>query len=370
MQNPEAPAGPATSKSPPPGGPVATIQPESPPKSGPSRPLLIVLLLLAAIGAWGGWQFLADRPFETTDDAFVEGHIVEIGPQVSALVLGVHFLENQRIKQGSLMVDLDPRDFEAKLAEAKAKEESAQTRLAESVSQQSVAKATVGQSEAEVEIARANAENSENDLKRNQSLNTGNVISKREYDNAVAVARTTRAALQAAEKRLAASRAQEAEVQAQVETARAAIHEAQVQVRQAELQLSYTKIKAPSPGRIARKSVEPGAYAQPGQSLFSIVTDDFWVVANFKETQLRDMRPGQPVQLRVDAFGSEPLTGHVDSIQPGTGARFSALPPENATGNYVKIVQRVPVKILIDEPLEKLERLAPGLSVVPRVKVR
>jgi membrane fusion protein (multidrug efflux system) len=322
------------------------------------------------MASWGGWRYWSDRPFETTDDAFVEGHVVEISPQIAAPVLQVHFQENQRVKQGDLLVEMDPRDFEAKLSEAKSKEASNQARLAEAVAQQVVTQASVGQAEAELEAARANAENSESDLKRNDTLNTDHVISKREYDNALALARTTRAALQAAEKKLAAVRAQHTQSEAQILTARASIQESAVQIQQAELQLSYTRITSPVSGRIARKSVEPGAYMQPGQTLFGIVPDNLWVVANFKETQLRDMKPGQPVELRVDSMGGPALKGHVDSIQPGTGARFSALPPENATGNYVKIVQRVPVKIVFDEPSEKIERLAPGLSVVPRVKVR
>jgi membrane fusion protein (multidrug efflux system) len=221
-----------------------------------------------------------------------------------------------------------------------------------------------------LESARASSENAEADLKRNQTLESGAVISKREFDNAVAAARTTRAALQAAEKKLLASRAQQAAAAARTRSAHAAIEEARVRVRQAELQLSYTRVTAPATGRVARKNVEPGSYAQPGQALFSIVPYNFWVVANFKETQLRDMRPGQTVELHVDAFGDRPLKGVVDSLQAGTGARFSALPPENATGNYVKIVQRIPVKIRIDEPPDIIKRLTPGFSVVPKVRVR
>src|SRR4029077_5032858 len=137
-----------------------------------------------------------------------------------------------------------------------------------------------------------------------------------------------------------------------------------------ELNLSYTKITAPETGRITKKAVEPGDYVQTGQAIFSIVPDDVWVTANFKETQLTHMRPGQKVTIKVDAFPGRTLEGHVDSIQSGTGERFSLLPPENATGNYVKVVQRVPVKIAIDTPEDPNFRLAPGMSVVPKVTVR
>ncbi len=152
--------------------------------------------------------------------------------------------------------------------------------------------------------------------------------------------------------------------------ATAQIGQLEAAVRQAELDISYTKISAPESGRITRKSVEPGAYVQVGQTLFSVVPDRAWVVANFKENQLRHMRPGQPARIRVDAYPDRVFNGHVDSIQAGSGARFSLLPPENATGNYVKVVQRVPVKILFDDPPEPDRPLGPGMSVVPEVTVR
>jgi membrane fusion protein (multidrug efflux system) len=145
---------------------------------------------------------------------------------------------------------------------------------------------------------------------------------------------------------------------------------AQTQVEQAELNLSYTKITAPETGRVAKRSVETGAYLQPGQALLAIVPDDLWVTANFKETQLDHMRPGQPAEIKIDAYPGRKFAAHVDSIHPGTGARFSLLPPENATGNYVKVVQRVPVKIRFDQKLPDDLSISPGMSVVPDVKVR
>jgi membrane fusion protein (multidrug efflux system) len=155
-----------------------------------------------------------------------------------------------------------------------------------------------------------------------------------------------------------------------VETVRAEIEQARAAVQQAELELSYTTIVAPEAGRITRKSVEAGAYVQVGQALLAVVSDDLWIVANFKETQLTNMTPGQPVEISVDAYPHALFKGHVDSIQAGTGAHFSLLPPENATGNYVKVVQRVPVKIVFDAPPDPQHALAPGMSVVPEVKIR
>ena len=154
------------------------------------------------------------------------------------------------------------------------------------------------------------------------------------------------------------------------ETAGAAVQQAEAKLRQAELNLSYTKVVAPMAGRVTRRSIEQGAYVSTGQSLLALVPDDLWVVANFKETQLARMRPGQPVSMRVDAYRDREFTGKVQSLQAGTGARFSLLPPENAVGNYVKVVQRVPVKILFDGPLDPQLDFAPGMSVTPEVRVR
>ena len=167
--------------------------------------------------------------------------------------------------------------------------------------------------------------------------------------------------------------AAEAEVvlsEAGVETATAAVQQAEARLQQAELNFSYTKIIAPMDGRVTARTVQPGNYVQPGQALLALVPKDVWVTANFKETQLTYMRPGQPVELRVDAYPNRKFKGHVDSLQAGTGARFSLLPPENAVGNYVKVVQRVPVKIVFDDPLPDGLDIAPGMSVVPEVKVR
>jgi len=165
-------------------------------------------------------------------------------------------------------------------------------------------------------------------------------------------------------------RQQVAVSQAQADTAGASIEQLQAVLDQAELELSYTKIYAPDSGRVANKSVEQGALVQAGQPLLSIVPGDVWVTANFKESQIGRMQPGQPVEISVDAYPGKSFKGHVDSIQPGTGARFSLLPPENATGNYVKVVQRVPVKIVFDEPPDPKHMLAPGMSVEPEVYIR
>ncbi|MDD5217457.1 MAG: HlyD family secretion protein [Candidatus Omnitrophica bacterium] len=252
--------------------------------------------------------------FESTDDAFIEGHVIPISPKVPAHVMKIRVADNQEVKAGEVLVELDDNDYEVGYEMAKA----------------------------ELEAAQAEAEQARRDVERYKKLDAHDEISKQQLDRAVLRGRTADAQVDAANAR----------------------------VRQAELDVSYTKIFAPIAGHVTRKSVEEGAYVQTGQPLMAIVPDAKWVVANFKETQLTRMKPGQKVKIKIDTFPGKIFKGHVDSIQRGTGARFSLLPPENATGNYVKVVQRVPVKIVFDEPPSKQYSLAVGMSVVPEVQVR
>ena len=268
----------------------------------------------AVLGLAGFLYWLHARHFESTDDAFIEGHVTPLSPQVAGTVTAVHVIDNQDVKAGQLLAELDPRPFEVKLAEARA----------------------------EAKAAEADALQARTDLDRARQLFRQDAVSKQALDHAVAAAEGADARLELARKRTAAD----------------------------ELDLSYTRIAAPAAGRVSRKSVEPGSYVQVGQEIMALVPKEVWVVANFKETQLTDMRPGQPVTIHVDAFPDEDFPGKVDSIQSGTGSRFSLLPPENATGNYVKVVQRVPVKIVFDPFPEDDILLAPGMSVVPEVRVR
>ena len=251
--------------------------------------------------------------YESTDDAFIEAHIIPISAKVAGQVLAVHINDNQPVKAGDPLLEIDPRDYQAKLTEERGKADAAET-----------------------EAHRAAA-----DAKRYEKIFKQDEISQQQLDNAEAAS---------------------AAAQAVLEQERGAL-------QTDELNLSYTKITAPESGRITRKSVEPGAYVQAGQTLLSIVPENVWVTANFKETQLTHMRPGQKVTIKIDTYPGHLFEGHVESIQSGTGERFSVLPPENATGNYVKVVQRIPVKIIIDTPPDTNFQLAPGMSVVPDVQV-
>jgi membrane fusion protein, multidrug efflux system len=284
--------------------PAKTEETKNPlPAPTPRRTMAIriglgVVLLLAAI--WGISVLVHSFYYESTDDAFIEGHVVTVGTKLSNTVRDVLIDDNYEVKKGELLVQIDPRDYEVQLHEAQ-----------------------------------ANYDKAQSDYARDVALaQTGGAISKVDLD-----------------------------------TTHAAFEVTAAQLDQAKLNLEYTRITAPVDGRITRKDVEPGDYIETGQTLFSIVPHDIWVTANFKETQLTYMLPGQPAAIRIDAFPGKIFKGHVDSLQSGTGARFSLLPAENATGNYVKVVQRVPVKILFDEPPEVQAAFAPGLSVVPEVNV-
>jgi membrane fusion protein (multidrug efflux system) len=399
---------------------------EPPPRIPPAAPAhrratkivwiaaLILLGVLASVR-----YYLYALAYESTDDAFIEGDIVAVSPKVPSYVSRVHVDDNSRVKKGNLLVELDDRDFAAQLAQARAnlaaaiaRHRSAEmnVRVVDTTSGAGLDQAAAGvqaaarqvaetrsrveQARAQVAAAGAEANRARADAERYERLLQYHAVSRQERDHAVAADQAAAANLNAAQQaqqaagdnlRRSISQLGEAKAQlagakaapsrvalsrAQVETSAAEIAQAEAEVRQAELNLSYTKIYAPENGQITRKAVEPGAYVQIGQNIFSIVPDRLWVLANFKETQLRTMRPGQPVTIKVDAYPDKIFKGHVDSIQAGSGARFSLLPPENATGNYVKVVQRVPVKILFDDPPDPSHPLGPGMSVVPTVKVQ
>ena len=418
----------------------------------------VIVLLVAAV--FGVRYWLYARSHESTDDAFIDAHVTPVSPKVSGYIAKVHVKSNQQVKKGDLLVEIDPRDYEAKLDQAKAQLAAGEARLKEAqtgveltrantkanvqqasgtvqqaragvemqragaaaertrVTQASAAinsaQANLQQAQAQVEAAQAELVRAQADVARYQELYSKDEVSKQRLDQAIATARTAEAQTEAAKQRAAAAASQVSESQAaqrtasetarraevqigaaqaqvqeaqgklaaantapqqvaasqaQAQTASASLEQLRAAVAQAEIDLSYTKLFAPDDGRVTNKSVEDGALVQSGQPLMAIVPGDVWVTANFKENQIGKMRPGQSVEITVDAYPDKVFKGHVDSIQAGTGARFSLLPPENATGNYVKVVQRVPVKIVFDEPPDPSHLLAPGMSVQPEVKI-
>lgn len=320
--------------------------------------MLIVVgaLAIALISAAAYGYYVYAGAYESTDDAFIDGHISQLGPKVSGNIVAVHVTDNQFVKPDEILAEIDPRDFQARVSRAQAALDAAIAQVA--LMQQRIAQARAQTAAAQAEATRAGA-----DEKRLAELFRRELISRQDFDHATADASTSAATL-------AAGRANEQAATAALEQAQSQISEAHAALQTAELDLSYTKIYAPVSGHVARKAVEVGTFVQPGQALFAIVPDDFWVIANFKETQLAKMRAGQPVEIRVDALPDIRFHGHVDSIQSGSGARFSLLPPENATGNYIKVVQRVPVKIFFDGVDLAAYPLGPGMSVLPTVEVR
>jgi membrane fusion protein, multidrug efflux system len=347
----------------------ATNETKRAPKRFSRRFWLLLALGIVIISATTYW-FVSNAGYESTDDSAIEAHAIQVSPKISAHVKAVHFDDNYQVKRGDLIIELDPRDYEVALASASANLASAQSKLTEADAQQNVAQAGLGQVKADLASVQASAENALSDFNRNEQLYKTHVIDRREYDASAAQAKTATASVESATKRVASQEAQVRLASAQYVTASAEIKQAQSQMQQAQLQLSYTRIFAPFTGRVTKKSVEPGNYVQPGQTLLSLVPPDVWVVANFKETQLKRMKVGQPVSIRVDAIPGREFKAHVESLQVGTGSRFTLLPPENATGNFVKVVQRIPVKIVFDEPPADLERLWAGESVEPKVDVR
>jgi membrane fusion protein (multidrug efflux system) len=345
----------------------------SPPNTGAAqkrrrRMLAATATLIVALAA-GVYYFRFVLPYESTDNAFIEGNVIPMASQVSGRVAELLVKDNQAVKQGDVILKIDRRDYEASLAQARADLAAAHSRVDQAQAQVKVSQAKVVQALEEAVAADAENERAADDLKRYQSVDS-TAVSKSAFDSAQSQARAANANLEAARSQFKAAEAEVALNKAGVETASAAVQQAEAKLRQAELNLSYTQVTAPENGRVTRRVVEQGAYIQPGQSLMAIVPRHYWVIANFKEIQLTHMRPGQPVEVVVDAYPGRKFKGRVESIQNGAGARFSLFPPENATGNYIKVVQRVPVKIILDDLPGNDLALGPGMSVVPKVRVK
>ncbi len=371
MEEKPAPAEPGSPARPVPVEPPPAPRLPPPTTSRRSRKVKIlagVTILIAAVGVLC-YYFLFIAPYETTDDAFIEGRVVLISPRVSGPVTRLLVEDNQRVNAGDPLVEIDPRDYDTQLAQAQADLASARAQLAQAQSQITVDDAKSEQQSAAVLSAGAEATRAAADLTRYESVES-RAISRSQLDYARAQAQVTAAAVEVAKHQAGAAAAQASLSRVSVDTASARVQQEEAKLEQARLNLSYTKVTAPINGRVTQRTVEAGIYVQTGQALLALVPEEVWVVANFKETQLDHMRPGQPVSIRLDAYPGREFSGRVDSIQAGTGARFGLLPPENAVGNYVKVVQRVPVKIVFTEPLEAALDIAPGMSVEPRVRVK
>jgi membrane fusion protein, multidrug efflux system len=329
------------------------------------------LLGVAALGLCiliGLYLFVPDLIWASTDDAYVEAHISLISARVPGYVQTLHVDDNSRVDRGMVLLELDPSDYQARRDAAAANLAAAQSRLAEAHAQSTVAARAVQVAEADAETASANARLAEDDLKRFSGVSDVRAVSSQRLETAKTAEQTARATLSAARSRVELARAQAELTAAQEHTAEATVKQTQAALTQAELDLSYTHVVAPEDGSVANKLVELGNYVQPGQTLLSLVPRVVYVIANFKETQIDGIGAGDAASIRIDSFPELRLHGHIDSIQRGSGSEFALLPPENATGNFVKIVQRIPVKIVLDDPPKTLVRLAPGMSAEVSVR--
>ena len=342
-----------------------------PPKTKRSWLSLLVgaVLVLALVGG-GIAYWLNARHYESTDDAFIDGHVSQVSAQIGGRVIGLPIDDNQLVQAGQVLVEIDPRDAQAKLDQMLGQRDQAAAQLAQARAALPARQADLDQASATIRVSQSDLGQNQRDLARYKAINP-RAITAQTLDQARASTNATLARLDAARHAREGMAAQIEMAKTQVTAAEAALRTADSNVANARLQLSYTHVVAPAPGRIARRTVELGNYVNPGQALLAVVQPACWVTANLKESQLRLLRPGQPVRVSVDAFSGQALAAHVDSVQRGTGSVFSSLPAENATGNYVKIVQRLPVKIVFDDEQTCTRlALAPGMSVEPRITVR
>ncbi len=324
--------------------------------------LLVVLAIL--IGGIVFWRH--SKHHETTDDAFIDGQASQVAAQVAGRVTKLHVTDNQHVNVGDPLVDIDSRDNDARLAQARGQLAQAEGQVEEAAAQVAVRRAAVAESEANGRQAEAELTKAIQDLARYRDVNP-DAVARQQVDAAVSSERTARAKRDSARMSVRSARAQVDAALAQVRSGQAQVAASRANVDAASLQNSYTHVVAPIAGRVSRRTVEPGNVINVGQNLMALVGDALWVTANYKETQLTEMKPGQSVEIVVDAYPDVTFRGHVDSIQRATGAYFSMLPAENATGNYVKVVQRVPVKIVFDDDRFKDYTIGPGMSVTPTV---
>ncbi|HEX7360184.1 MAG TPA: HlyD family secretion protein [Bryobacteraceae bacterium] len=402
----------------------------SPRRKRAVRLIILAIIVVAIIVAIPIYAYYSVRV--STDDAQVDGHVMPISPRIAGVILNVLVNDNEQVKAGQELVELDPADYKVALQQAEARLASAKASVLESqqnvpitnintrsqvsttssevkqnvaavhAAEQAVngAKAKLNATRAQAAQAEANSVKAQKDLARFQDLVKKDEISKQDYDAAVAAAQATTAKVDTAKAQIVVAQRELDQTQAQVDQAKAALGTARVhshqsqQIRsrqhavsearyqqalamvkqrqadlaQAKLNASYTIIRAPADGIVSRKSAEPGMHVAPGQEIMAIIPlADVWITANFKETQLKGMRVGQKVEISVDALGGRKFRGHIDSIAAASGAKFSLLPPENATGNYVKVVQRIPVKIVLEPGEDPNHQLRPGMSVEPTV---
>ncbi len=367
---------------PPSAGPPPGVDPSAPPAPSASKSrnwiIIGIVIVLAAAGLYWGYRTLSyNGAHESTDDAQVDGHLVPVLAKVGGYVTRVNGDENVHVKEGDTIVVIDDAEYKARLASAAANLEAAQAAVGyrgytgQAEAQVHTAQGQDAAADAQIAAAQANAAKAAADLKRISQLADQQIVSRQQLDAAQAASDAAQATLIAAQKQAAATGATVTNAQAGVRLADARLAAAHAQEQDAALQETYTRITAPVSGFLSRKEVEVGQLVQPGQTLFTIVADTgVWVTANYKETQLNNIRVGQKVAFNVDAYGGREFTGVVESIAAATGAKFALLPPDNATGNFTKVVQRIPVRIKPAGPGDPNYPLRPGMSVYTHIATK
>lgn len=335
----------------------------APKKRSKVAPIILAVVLLGG-GGYAARTYFWNLHHESTDDAQIEGNISPVLPRTSGYVAEIRFEDNQTVHKGDTLILLDDHDLRLKVEQAQASLDNALANVEVVRANSTSVGAGVATAQAGVSVAQTRVQKTEEDFKRYDALIKAKAITQSQFDAVKADRDAAAAQLDVARKQLEAARSQTSASTVQVKVAESIVAQRKVDLQYAELQLSYAVILSPTDGVVSKKNVQKGQYVQAGQALFSVVDDKtIWVVANFKETQLTSMIPGQSVDVKVDAFDDQPVVGEVASLSAATGARFALLPPDNATGNFVKVVQRVPVKIKLKLDDAMRNKLRPGLSV-------
>lgn len=335
-------------------------------------PKLLLTLVLLAVAAAGGFHYwrTAIHPYESTDNTYLKAHMALISPRESGYVKSVHFENNQKVQPGDLLVVIDDADFKARVAEGEAQIQVQLAQIRSLETDKQVQQSRIREQRAAIANAEADLERAEKDLKRFGNLVREGAVSTQTHDSADAALKQARAMRDKVLSTHEEAERQQGAIDARISETRARIRSIEASLELARIALSHTRIHAPIAGTIGNRSVQVGQLVKPGNVLAFLIPDQgLYVEANFKETQIELMRPGQPVEIRVDAYPDARWRGQVDSFAPASGSEFSLLPPENATGNFTKIVRRVPVKIVFESGLDS-SQLRPGLSAVAKVKVR
>ncbi|QKG53854.1 HlyD family secretion protein [Hymenobacter sp. BRD67] len=350
--------------------PTAVAEPlEEPKKRNPLA--LIILAVVLLVGGYFGWtRYQFAKAHESTDDAQVEGDVYPILPRVAGPVLKVFVDDNQTVKKGDTLVTIDKSDYQQRVNAAQAALLAAQAQVTAARAGVATAQANVRTAQTTIGVSEANLSKLQKDLQRSTKLRNEDIIPQSDYDAVQANLKSTTAQRSTATDQVSVARQQVAAAQQQIAVAQAVVKQRQADLDNARLQLSYTTLVAPGNGIVSKKSVQPGQVVSPGQQLLGIVSSNkTWVIANFKETQMEEMKVGQPVKLEIDAYPHEEFQGHVESLSAATGARFALLPPDNASGNFVKVTQRIPVKIVLDHE-DPQHPLRAGMSVNAIVAVK